>query len=232
MSPLKLLWSNVWSRGSCVAQQRLSNINVHPLQIPPGDPGQLSHSTWRHEAVIAFVLPLQGHFHNLLGQSRHVGLGASCFHPGQKDGFLLLLAATGVGLHQTLLCFRICSNFREKFRVFPRTIWEKFSGVDTQTAVLVSTAEDWMPAPDTQTPISLGFLGIHSWLWFFCRETKSFGYFPEVPVTKIRVSAPAPCKNSRARRPWSANRDLRGWRRRGCREGCQEHPEKGAYTVN
>ena len=29
----------------------------------------------------------------------------------------------------------------------------------------------------------------------FCRETKSFGYFPVVPVTKIRVSAPAPYKN-------------------------------------
>ena len=53
-------------------------------------------------------------------------------------------------------------NFREKFRVFPRTILESFSGVDTQTAVLVSTAEVWIPAPDTQTPIFLGFLGIHS----------------------------------------------------------------------
>ena len=53
-------------------------------------------------------------------------------------------------------------NFREKFRVFPRTILENFSGVDTQTAVLVSTAEVWISAPDTQTPIFLGFLGIHS----------------------------------------------------------------------
>ena len=53
-------------------------------------------------------------------------------------------------------------NFREKFRVFPRTILEIFSGVDTQTAVLVSTAEVWISAPDTQTPIFLGFLGIHS----------------------------------------------------------------------
>ena len=86
-------------------------------------------------------------------------------------------------------------NFREKFRVFPRMILENFSAVDTQTAVLVSTAEVWISALDTQTPIFLGFLGIHSWLWFFCRETKSFGYFPEVPVTKIRVSAPAPYKN-------------------------------------
>ena len=30
---------------------------------------------------------------------------------------------------------------------------------------------------------------------FLCRETKVFGYFPEVPVTKIRVSAPSPYKN-------------------------------------
>ena len=34
--------------------------------------------------------------------------------------------------------------------------------------------------------------------------------------------------NSTARKPWSANRELRVWRRRGCREGCQEQPEKGA----
>ena len=66
-------------------------------------------------------------------------------------------------------------NFRENFRVFPRTILEIFAEVDTQTAVLVSTAEVWISGPDTQTPIFLGFLGIHSWLWFFCREMKSFG---------------------------------------------------------
>ena len=48
-------------------------------------------------------------------------------------------------------------NFREKFPVFPRSILENFSGVDTQTAVLVSTAEVWISAPDTQTPIFLGF---------------------------------------------------------------------------
>ena len=48
-------------------------------------------------------------------------------------------------------------NFREKFRVFPRTILENFSAVDTQTAVLVSTAEVWISAPDTQTPILLVF---------------------------------------------------------------------------
>ena len=85
-------------------------------------------------------------------------------------------------------------NFGEKFRVFPRTILENFSEVNTQTAVLVSRAEVWISAPDAQTPNFWGFLGIHSRLWFFC-WTKSFGYFPEVPVTKIRVSAPAPYKN-------------------------------------
>ena len=44
--------------------------------------------------------------------------------------------------------------------------------MDIQTAVLVSTAEACISAPDTQTPIFLGFLDIHSWLWvfFFCRE--------------------------------------------------------------
>ena len=86
-------------------------------------------------------------------------------------------------------------NFREKFRVSPRNILEHFSAVDTQTAVLVSTAEVWISAPDTQIPIFLGFPGTHSRLWFFCRETKTFRYFPEVPVTKIRVSAPGPYKN-------------------------------------
>ena len=53
-------------------------------------------------------------------------------------------------------------NFREKFRVFPGTVLENFSGVDIQTAVLVSNAEVWISAPDTQTPIFLGLLGIHS----------------------------------------------------------------------
>ena len=33
--------------------------------------------------------------------------------------------------------------------------------METQTAVLVSTAEVWISAPDTQTPIFLGFLGVH-----------------------------------------------------------------------
>ena len=50
-------------------------------------------------------------------------------------------------------------NFREKLRVSPRTILENFSAVDTQTAVLGSTAEVWISAPDAQTPSFLGFLG-------------------------------------------------------------------------
>ena len=49
---------------------------------------------------------------------------------------------------------------------FSQNDFEHFSAVDSQTAVLVSTAEVWISAPDTQTPIFLGFLGIHSWIWF------------------------------------------------------------------
>ena len=37
---------------------------------------------------------------------------------------------------------------------------------------------------------------------------------------------------SRACEPWSANRELRGWQKRGCRDRCQKGPEKGAWTVN
>ena len=36
---------------------------------------------------------------------------------------------------------------------------------------------------------------LHNRLWFFCPGDKNFGYFPEVPVTRIGVSAPAPYKN-------------------------------------
>ena len=53
-------------------------------------------------------------------------------------------------------------NFPEIFRVSPRTSLNNFSVVDTQTAVLVSTAEVRISAPDAQTPIFPGFLGIHS----------------------------------------------------------------------
>ena len=53
-------------------------------------------------------------------------------------------------------------NFREKFRVFSQNDFGEFlrggypnrsSGID---------GEVWISAPDTQTPIFLGFLGIHS----------------------------------------------------------------------
>ena len=71
-------------------------------------------------------------------------------------------------------------NFREKFRVCPRTILENFSG--------------WIPKPQFWYPplrfgypntYSVGFLGIHSRLWFFCWKTKSFGYFPEVCIKTL-----------------------------------------------
>ena len=64
-----------------------------------------------------------------------------------------------------------------KIRLSPRTILENFSAVDTQTAVLVSTAEVWISAPDTQTPTFLGFLGIHSWLRFFLPGDENFRIF-------------------------------------------------------
>ena len=59
-------------------------------------------------------------------------------------------------------------NFREIFWVSLRMI---FSGVDTQTAVLVSIAKVWISAPDTQTSVILGFLGIHCCFGFFCLGT-------------------------------------------------------------
>ena len=55
---------------------------------------------------------------------------------------------------------------------------------------------------------------------------------------------PANYHGPKARKRWSANRELRGSRRRGCRDGCQDQPEKkktiklwiggkkGAQTVN
>ena len=52
-----------------------------------------------------------------------------------------------------------------QFRVSLRTI---FSAVDTQTAVLISTAKVWISALDTQTSAFLGCLGIHRCFWFFC----------------------------------------------------------------
>ena len=44
------------------------------------------------------------------------------------------------------------------------------------------------------------------------------------------VSIVGPSGFSMARKPWSANRELRGWQRRGCRDRCQEGPEKGAWA--
>ena len=46
-----------------------------------------------------------------------------------------------------------------------------------------------------------------------------FGALCAIPFVRI---------HSRARKPWSANRELRGWQKRGCRDRCQERPEKGA----
>ena len=83
----------------------------------------------------------------------------------------------------------------------PRTILNNFSAVDTQTAVLVSTAEVWISAPDTQTPIFLVVVVVVVFFWlctadFGCSagKQKFSVVFVEVPVTKVRVSAPAPCK--------------------------------------
>ena len=42
---------------------------------------------------------------------------------------------------------------------------------------------------------------------------------PRTPPKSFKFEAP---------KPWSANRELRGWQKRDCREGCQEQPEKGA----
>ena len=80
-------------------------------------------------------------------------------------------------------------NFREKFRASPRTILKIFSAVDTQTVVLVSTAEVWISAPDTQTPIFLVFWVYTADFGFSAgrQKQKVIGYFPDVPVMKIRV---------------------------------------------
>ena len=74
---------------------------------------------------------------------------------------VLLRQVVGVGVSGTLP-----PKLSRKIPSFSQNVFlEKFSAVDTQrsqTAVLVSTAEVWISAPDTQTPIFLGFLGIHS----------------------------------------------------------------------
>ena len=66
-------------------------------------------------------------------------------------------------------------NFREKFRVFPRMILEISQG--SQTAVLVSTAEVWISAPDTQTPIFLGVSGYPQLTLVFLPGDEKFRIF-------------------------------------------------------
>ena len=67
--------------------------------------------------------------------------------------------------------------------------------MNTQSTVPVSIAEVWISAPDTQTPNIFWVVWVH---------TANFGFFllgdtylPEVPVpvTKIKVSAPALYEN-------------------------------------
>ena len=61
--------------------------------------------------------------------------------------------------------------------ISPRNVLKKISAVDTQTAVLVSSAEVWIWAPDTQTPILLVFwvytadFGLSAWGQFFPNES-------------------------------------------------------------
>ena len=59
-------------------------------------------------------------------------------------------------------------NFREKFRFAPRTILKIFLAVDTQTAVLVSTAEVWIS-------LSTGYPNIYFFLVFWV-STADFGF--------------------------------------------------------
>ena len=70
----------------------------------------------------------------------------------------------------------------------------------------------------------------HLWAFkvaWFCREQVSASPIPH-PSKPHPCNMPLAKPESKARKPWSANRELRGRRRRGCREGCQEQPEKGA----
>ena len=71
----------------------------------------------------------------------------------------------------------------------------------------------------------LGWDGLlfERWLWRVPKAgmltytlTRTFGCSCEIILS------------SRARKPWSANRELRGWQKRGCRDRCQKRPEKGA----
>ena len=56
----------------------------------------------------------------------------------------------------------LISTFEKNSVFLPERILKIFAAADTQTAVLVSTAEVWISARDTQTPSFLGFLGVHS----------------------------------------------------------------------
>ena len=68
-------------------------------------------------------------------------------------------------------------------------------------------------------------------LWEIWREFCGFFFTHKIKGSKVfwgkfrSIFREKIC--SKARKPWSANRELRGWRRRGCGEGCQEQPEKG-----
>ena len=110
------------------------------------------------------------------------GSALTCLHAFLTTGFLYRAGA------------ETTPSIREKFRVSPRTVLNMFSAGDTQTAVLLCTAEVWISVPDTQTSVFLGFLGIHRCFWVPLGD-KFFQIFPIAPVTKIRVSGPAPYKD-------------------------------------
>ena len=100
---------------------------------------------------------------------------------------------------RAFFCFFSLIRLSRTFRVFPRTIL-KFS------RWWIPKLQFWYPPlrfgsqhPDAQTPICLGF----SWVCtadfgFSAGRQQTFAYFPEVPVAKMRVSAPAPYKNPTA----------------------------------
>ena len=72
----------------------------------------------------------------------------------------------------------------------------EFLVVDTQTAVLVSTAQVWISAPDTKTSVFLV-------LWvpapLFLAFSARGRTFPKATVAKDRASAPAPYANPTVR---------------------------------
>ena len=76
-------------------------------------------------------------------------------------------------------------------RKFPSFSWNDFLAVDTQTAVLVSTAKVRISAPDPNV-ILFRLLGMDR-CFDFPADRRTL---PRAPVTKTRVSAPAPCKKT------------------------------------